>query len=48
MIVRVGWCEPGTGREFVMLVDDQSGEILDYPGVCWAEARFGPKPARRR
>lgn len=47
MIVRVAWVEPRTGRELIMLVDDCSGEILDYPGVCWAEVRFGPKLSRR-
>lgn len=42
MIVRVSFFEPRTGLEFINLVDDRSGEILDYPGVCWSESRFGP------
>lgn len=44
MIVRVEYVEPRSGLDFVVLVDDSTGEILDYPGVCWARPRKGSKP----
>lgn len=44
MIVRVEYLADD-GAVFVVLVDTVSGEVLDYPGVCWASARYRPAKA---
>lgn len=44
MIVRVEYLADD-GTLFVVLVDTSSGEVLDYPGVCWASARNRPAAA---